>query len=265
MVKKKRRVRKGQQGKNPKFSTTNKSARVCNFYYANVNGFKSKADSIKQLVAENNIDILLLSETKVYTSKAINIKGYQSFPVVRKDRQGGGIFIGVRHGSYETVMVSQGDDADFVTVRLKNNREGIRLILAYGPQENDPETNRNLFYQNLSIQIEQAFLSGDSVIMVGDFNAKLGKDVIGGDVHPMSPNGKLLFFLCNKYNLFILNSSNLCKGVFTRIHNYRNKVEKSVLEYVLVSADLYSQFVSMHIDEEKRFTPWRLINKGKRF
>ena len=117
MVKKKRRVRRGQQGKNPKFSTTSKSARVCNFYYAN--GFKSKTDSIKQLVAENNVDILLLSETKVYTSKAINIKGYHSFPVVRKDRQGGGIFIGVRHGSYETVMVSQGDDADFVTVRLK--------------------------------------------------------------------------------------------------------------------------------------------------
>ena len=204
-------------------------------------------------MAENNIDILLLSETKVYTSKAINIKGYQSFPVVRKDRQGGGIFIGVRHGSYETVMVSQGDDADFLTVLLKNNREGIRLILAYRPQENDPEINRNLFYQNLSIQIEQAFLSGYSVIMVGDFNAKLGKDVIGGDVHPMSPNGKLLFSLCNKYNLFILNSSNLCKGVFTGIHNYRNKVEKSVLAYVLVSTDLYSQFVSMHIDEEKLF------------
>ena len=129
----------------------------------------------------------------------------------------------------------------------------------------DPEINRNLFYQNLSIQIEQAFLSGDSVIMVGDFNAKLGKDVVGGDVHPMSPSGKLLFSLCNKHNLFILNSSNMCKGVFTRIHNYRNKVEKSVLEYVLVSADLYSQLVSMHIDEEKLFTPWRLINKGKRF
>ena len=119
MVKKKRRVRRGQPGKNPKSSTTSKSARVCNFYYANVNGFKSKADSLKQLVAENNIDILLLSETKVYTSKAISIKGYQSFPVIRKNRQGGGIFIGVRHGSYEAVMVSQGDDADFVTVLLK--------------------------------------------------------------------------------------------------------------------------------------------------
>ena len=138
------------------------------------------------------------------------------------------------------------------------------MILAYGPQENDPEINRNLFYQNLSIQIEQAFLSGDSVIMVGDFNAKLGKDVIGGDVHPMSPNGKQLFSLCNKYNLFILNSSNLCKGVFTRIHNYRNKVEKSFLEYVLVSADLYSQFVSMHIDEEKLFFTLAFNKQGQK-
>ena len=127
---------------------------------------------------------------------------------------------------------------------------------------NDTEINRNLFYQNLSIQSEQAFLSGNSVIMVGDFNAKLGKDVIGGDVDPMSLNGKLLFSLCNKYNLFVLNSSNLCKGVFIRIHSYRNKVEKSVLEYVLISADSYPQFVSMHMDEEKLFTPWRLINKG---
>ena len=101
--------------------------------------------------------------------------------------------------------------------------------------------------------------------MVGDFNAKLGKDVIGGDVHPMSPNGRLLFSLCNNYYLFVLNFSNLCKGVSTRIHNYRNKVEKSVLEYVLISEDLYPHFVSMHIDEEKHFTPWRLINKGKKF
>ena len=52
-------------------------------------------------------------------------------------------------------MVSQEDDVDFVTERPKNIGEGIELILAYGPQENDPEINRNLFYLNLSIQLEQ--------------------------------------------------------------------------------------------------------------
>ena len=162
---------RGQLGKNLKCSTIKTSARVCIFYYANVDGFMSKADSINQLVAENNVDILLLDETKVYSSKAVNIKIYPSFPARRKDRQGGGIFI----GSCETIMVSQRDDADFVIVCLKYNRETIRLILAYlprendseinrtlflyGPQENDHEINRNLFYQNLSIQNEQAFLT----------------------------------------------------------------------------------------------------------
>ena len=48
---------------------------------------------------------------------------------------------------------------------LKDDREDIRRILAHGPHENDPKIIRNLFYQNLSIQTEQAFLSY-SVIMV---------------------------------------------------------------------------------------------------
>ena len=37
------------------------------------------------------------------------------------------------------------------------------------------------------------------------------------------------------------------------------------MEYVLISEDLYPHFVSMHIDEKKLFTPWRLTNKGKKF
>ena len=33
--------------------------------------------------------------------------------------------------------------------------------------------------------------------MVGDFNAKLGGDVITGDICRISPNGKPLFSICN--------------------------------------------------------------------
>ena len=55
------------------------------FYYANVNRFKLKADSIKELVAENNVDILLLNETNVYASlKAINIKATSHFLLLGK-------------------------------------------------------------------------------------------------------------------------------------------------------------------------------------
>ena len=53
----------------------------------------------------------------------------------------------------------------------------VRLILVYGPQENDSE-DKNSFYHDISVQVEIAFLNGESIIMVGDLNAKLGHDVI---------------------------------------------------------------------------------------
>ena len=115
----------------------------------------------------------MLNETKVCSKSAIKIKGFQSFPVVRNKNKGGGVFIGVRHGLCEPIMIDCGDNAEFLTVRLCNGVKGIQIILAYSPQENDIEETLNFFCTNLSVQLEVAFLNGDSVILLGDFNAKL--------------------------------------------------------------------------------------------
>ena len=178
---------------------------------------------------------------------------------------GGGIFLGVRHGLYETVMIDNGDKAQFVTVRLTKEGFNVQIVLVYGPQENDPEDIRESFYHDVSVQIQKAYLNGDSVLLVGDFNAKLGYSVIQNDIHPMSKNGELLFDMSNKYNMKVLNSSKFCTGTFTRIHKYKQEIEKSALEYVFVSSDLEKHFISMHIDESKDFTLWRKLKSSKRF
>ena len=49
-----------------------------------MNGFRSKSESIKQLIQENGIDILVLTETKVYNKSTTRLDGFQLFPVVRK-------------------------------------------------------------------------------------------------------------------------------------------------------------------------------------
>ena len=73
-------------------------------------------------------------------------------------------------------MVDSGDNAQFITVHLNgtNKTYSTRLILAYGPQENEVDDVKDLFYQNLSLQIEKALISGSNVILAGDINAKLG-------------------------------------------------------------------------------------------
>ena len=59
------------------------SCRSVGIYYVNVNGYKTKRESSKQLIEECNIDILLLSETKVYSKTAVKIGVFQIFPAVR--------------------------------------------------------------------------------------------------------------------------------------------------------------------------------------
>ena len=148
-------------------------------------GFRSKSESINQIIEEHDVDVILLTETKVYTKSAIDIKGFQSFSAVRDKKSGGRLYLGIRHGLYESVMTDSGSKASFVTVCLNGKDCSVRLILVYGPQENDSE-DKDSFYHDISVQAEMAYLNGDSVIMVGDFNAKLGYDVIPKDLHPMS-------------------------------------------------------------------------------
>ena len=49
----------------------------------------------------------------------------------------------------------------------------VRIILVYGPQEKDNTNTISSFYENITVQTERAVLAGDSVILVGDFNATL--------------------------------------------------------------------------------------------
>ena len=115
--KKHKRIRRGKRVKN---KTVGKYAnQFCNIYYANVNGFRSRSESIKQLIQENGIDILVLTETKVYSKSTTQLDGFQLFPVVRKRSGGGGLFIAVRHGICSSVMVDEGEDAEFATVKME--------------------------------------------------------------------------------------------------------------------------------------------------
>ena len=125
--------------------------------------------------------------------------------------------------------------------------------------------NRNDFYDSISVEIERRYLNGDSFILAGDFNAKLGSSIVKNDIHPMSQNGGQLYRLILKYNLCLLNSSDICHGLFTFARESNGKKELSVIDYIFVSPDLNQCCKSMMIDEQRLFTPWRKLKTHKRF
>ena len=189
------------------------------------------------MIQENGIDILVLTETKVCNKLTTRLNGLQLFPVVRKKSGGGGLLIAVRHGICSAIMVDEGEDSEFAKVKMEFWNMYFRLLVIYGLQEGDHIDKINNFYGNLSLQIERASLTGDPILMVGDFNTKLGKTIVKGDVHDMSNNGQKLHNMIIKYNLRVINSMKIRTGIFIRVNN---KIigEKSVLDYVIASEDL---------------------------
>ena len=183
-----------------------------------------------------------------HTAYGVKIEGFYMFPAVCKKNCGGGSIIAKRHGLCSSMIIDFGDNAEFLTVRLNFGQFAVILILAYGPQEKEKTNLVEDFLNNISVQLNRSVMSGDPVMLIGDLNAKIGKDIIKGDIHDMSTNGEHLMSIIEKYNLTVVNSIDICRGLFTRVNN-KNTMEKSILDYVLVSNDLARWVVGLQIDE----------------
>ena len=89
------------------------------------------------MIQEKAVDILILTETKVYTKSAIRLDGFQMFLVVKGKSGGGGLLITVKHGICCSIMVDEGENSEFATAKMKFGNICFRLLVVYGPQEGD--------------------------------------------------------------------------------------------------------------------------------
>ena len=74
------------------------------------------------------------------------------------------------------------------------------------------------------------------LIIEMDANAKLGKEIIEGDPHEMSSNGKLLWGILSRRSCTVVNSTEKCEGVITRSRMKKDVKEESVIDYIIVNS-----------------------------
>ena len=98
------------------------------------------------------------------------------------------------------------------------------MISAYAPTMNHTLDEKEQFYEDLR-RILKKVSSKDSILLMGDFNARVGNDnqawpgVLGKHLLGTSnSNGLLLLSLCSEFNLTITNSifqqKNMYKGTW---------------------------------------------------
>ena len=85
-------------------------------------------------------------------------------------------------------------------------------------------------YQEIETEVKEAEEKGFSLLLLGDFNCKVGDDSIAGNTTEISKGGRLLTKMTKRNKLSIVNAQqDICEGLWTRIEG----MQKSVIDYVI--------------------------------
>ena len=229
-------------------------------YYVNINGFQTKKVSLEQIVIKGiKPDVIALVETKVPKDKVFS-DWEQYYCIKRNDTRGkGGIMCAFKNGTYRSARnMTHVDDNRILTCRVKYKSETVRIIASYGPQETDDPELRKDFYINLGIEIEKSACAGDSVMLIGDMNAKL-KLNDEGKIVADSGNGELLCEMIEDMGLQVMNFSHLCNGKWTWEKEKLGVIHKSQIDYLMVDNQIMKSVIAMEIDEEKSTCPFHQV------
>ena len=143
-----------------------------------------------------------------------------------------------------------------------NHSVKIKLGIIYAPQEGRVKKDAiEAMYGSIKEQIEDAREKAMQVMVIGDFNCKVG-NYVEGNHEEVTMSGKKLLAMLENENLQLMNASDRCDGLWTR----QEGDTKSVIDYVLVGKEEEMIVQSMMIDEEKSigfYRPAPERGKGK--
>ena len=230
----------------------------------NCAGFKGKKNSFENLLKIFSPGIVMLQETKLYKRGTMKFEEFQCFEKVRCDKEGGGLMTLI-HKNFNPVIIPTKDQSkmslNIMIVGAKIRNMEIRFINAYGVQEGAAIEEKVNFYSILEEEITISLASGNMLCIAMDANAKLGRNYISGDIHEISQNGRLLLSLVESFNLLVVNSTEKCHGLVTRMKKVKNKIEESVIDYFIVCQDFFTFINMMTIDSERKFVLTKYTRK----
>lgn len=198
---------------------------------------------------------MAFTETLLKPKEKIKVEGYRWIGRPRTTKAGGGVGFLIRNTISNNFTVephaeSPIEDLWLVTTLADNTRLCIGCY--YGKQETLPLLQIRNEFEHLELKTSEMLIQHDHVMLLGDFNAKIGNDAEGieGNHPVISRNGHMLRTYIQDCSLSLVNRSEVCIGLWTR-ENTQNPNQRSVLDYVLTSKAITQHITSMVIDEEK--------------
>ena len=218
----------------------------------NARDLKCKEEDLKNKVKFFNSSIFAVQETHYKRKGKFKLKDYAIFESIRKNKEHGGSMLGLHVGLNPVLVEEYNTEFELLVVEIEISNTRLRVITGYGPQENWEDSERMPFYRALEKEIASSELEGKSVIIAMDANAKLGPDLIPNDPKTMSRNGKVLAAVMERHALSVVNGmKDKCTGVITREMSTTRGIERSVIDFVIISNNLKEHIEYMNIDDKR--------------
>nr|XP_053637989.1 craniofacial development protein 2-like [Cherax quadricarinatus] len=208
---------------------------------------------IVDVMNEKKLDVLALSETKLKGVGEFQWRGINGIRsgVSNRVRAKEGVAIMLKDKLWQEKRDYKCINSRIMWSKIKIGCEKWVIISVYAPGEERSVEERERFWEMLS-ECVGSFESSVRVMVVGDFNAKVGKNVMEGvvgkfGVPGVNVNGEPLIELCVERNLVISNTYFMKKRInkYTRYDVARN--ESSLLDYVLVDKRLMGRLQDVHV------------------
>ena len=197
----------------------------------------------------------------MYEEYKYQLQGYAEPFRNDRNQDGGGVMLLVKKElEYITVEVKKtSEHLESLWVLINNNKVKLKIGVVYFPQEQEQDLKE--IYKIIKEQVQESGKNDESVMIVGDFNCKVGKE-IKENHKVVTKGGRKLKKFVEKEGLKIINSLENCSGVWTR----DEKGVKSILDYVIADNELAEHITEMKIhDNDKDISPFNLkqINSKK--
>ena len=142
----------------------------------NINSLRNKIEMLQEVV-KNNIDILLISETKLdssYPDGQFLLKHFSSPIRLDRNANGGGLLLYIREDIPCKVLNKHSNDGNFESLFIELNLKSKRWLLSCSYNPNKTVIEKHL--KHLSNGIDCYSPRYDNYLLFGDFNAEISNE-----------------------------------------------------------------------------------------
>ena len=225
-------------------------------YLTNIRNLDTKQSSLEAILANKVYSLVIVNETHFQSGRKVQLPGYITYTRNRSDKNAGGISTSVKDiDAPSSVRVEEGrDENEYIVTRHSQFEPPINVINVYGQQEaRMSKESVEKHWKELLEEISKIEARNELLVLCGDFNRHLGS-IVPLNSPKVSYGGELVVNFIETKEYILLNSSNKTSGGPWTREDPANNEYKSVLDLVIVSAELEKYVEKMVIDKDRRFT-----------